>query len=164
MRRLAPALVFALLITAACSRAPETAPSAAAPYGPDAPAGMGISDARVQLPAVPGRPAVAYFTLNPGAKASGELAAVHVDHFARAEMHESRMEGGMMTMAPVTRVPLTPGKPITFAPGGFHVMLFDGDGKLAAGQTTELTATLANGDKISAIAKVIATGGAMSGM
>ena len=124
---------------------------------------MALSDARVQLPAVPGRPAVAYFTLSSGSTPA-ELVAVNVAHFARAEMHESKMSGGMMTMDPVARVAIAPGKPVSFAPGGYHVMLFDGDGTLKPGQTTDLTATLANGDKISTNAKVVATGGDMPGM
>ena len=106
---------------------------------------------------MPGRPAVAYFTLN--SEANGKLVSVAVAHFARAEMHESKMEGGAMTMSPVDAVPITPGKPITFAPGGYHVMLFDMDGTLKPGDTADLTATLDSGDKISAKAKVTATGG-----
>jgi copper(I)-binding protein len=127
---------------------------------PGQPAAPELSGATVQLPAVPGRPAVAYFTLTAPAKAA--LVGVQVAHFPRAEMHQSKMEGGTMTMDQVDRVPLTPGKPLAFAPGGYHVMLFDGDGTLKPGGTTELTLTLDSGDKISATAKVTATGADMA--
>lgn len=162
-------VLFPLVIAlAACSPqaspSPEASESVAAVIdGPTAAPGFSLSDARVQLPAVPGRPGVAYFTLSASGGAKGALVAVHVDHFARAEMHESKMEGGMMTMDPVKSVDIAPGKPVTFAPGGYHVMLFDGDGGLKAGDTVELTATLDSGDKITAQAKVAGAGDDMGG-
>ncbi|EGD58769.1 hypothetical protein Y88_0827 [Novosphingobium nitrogenifigens DSM 19370] len=142
--------------------APEA--SASAVPGPSGAPGIALSDAVVQLPAVPGRPAVAYFTLTPSAPAKGKLVAVHVDGFARAEMHESKMEGGMMTMAPLDSVAIEAGKPITFAPGSNHVMLFDADGKLKAGDRTELTITLDSGDKATIAASVKAVGEDMGTM
>ena len=126
---------------------------------------VSMTDARVQLPAVPGRPAAGYFVLTPGPDASGNVTSVAVGHFARAEFHQSKLEGGVMTMGPIDSLPLVPGKPIVFAPGGFHVMLFDGDGLLKPGDRTEITLTLDTGKKIIASASVTAAGGeAMPGM
>ncbi|WP_353229309.1 copper chaperone PCu(A)C [Novosphingobium sp.] len=170
MRRTCLMFPFVALTLAAalagCSAKPDSSATEAATdtaaseiAGPGAAPGLTLAGATVQLPAVPGRPAVAYFTLTAGAEATGKLVAVHVDHFARAEMHESRMEGTAMTMATVDSVPLTPGKAIVFAPGGYHVMLFDADPAIKAGGTTEVTLTLDNGDKISGMAKVTAAGG-----
>ncbi len=138
MLRFAPSLSLplALVVLAGCAKTPETA----------------VSDAKVQLPIVPGRPAVAYFTLTPAT--AGTLVSVQVAHFARAEMHESKMDGGAMTMTPVDTLPLAPGKPVVFAPAGLHVMLFDTDGAIKAGDTTDLTATLADGKKITTKAQV----------
>ena len=39
------------------------------------------------------------------------------------EMHTSSEENGMMRMRPLPTVPLEPGKPFTFSPGGAHFML-----------------------------------------
>ena len=161
--RLILPLVVAALV--GCSGKPDATPSpdaatreatadAAAPAS-----GLALADATVQLPAVPGRPAVAYFVLTVGPDAKGKLVSVNVTHFARAELHESKMERGAMTMSPVDALPLTPGKPIVFAPGGLHVMLFDAAGTLKAGDNTDLTVTLDNGTKVSAKAKVTAPGG-----
>jgi copper(I)-binding protein len=133
--------------------------SAEATDSPVSTTGLTLANATVQLPAVPGRPAVAYFTLTVGDAAKGKLVAVHVDHFARAEMHVSKMEGATMTMSPVDALALIPGKPIVFAPGGYHVMLFDGDGVLKPGSHTAITLTLDNGDTISAQAQVTAPAG-----
>ena len=141
IRLLVPLLIVAL---ASCAKTPDRAAA--------------LSDAAVQLPAVPGRPAVAYFTLTAGADAKGALVAVNVAHFARAEMHQSKMTDGAMTMDTVSGVPLTPGKPIIFAPGGYHVMLFDGDGTLKPGDHTDVTIKLDSGATITTPAKVTAQG------
>ena len=65
-------------------------------------------------------------------------------------MHETK--GG--TMAPVSAVEVGPGKTIKFAPGGYHVMLFDLDPKLRFQDAVELTVTFDGGDKASARAAV----------
>jgi copper(I)-binding protein len=166
MRRNCLIVPVALIALAGCSARPDATPSdspdAATSTPVDVSTGapaLALADAVVQLPAVPGRPAAAYFVLTVGPDAKGSLVAVSVAHFARAELHQSKMEGGMMTMDPVSALPLTPGKPIVFAPGSYHVMLFDGDGTLKPGDHTALTLTFDNGDKITASAKVTAPGG-----
>ncbi len=170
MRRLCLMVPFAAIVLAGCSPQPASAPAATAEDttpAADASAtnGLALADASVQLPAVPGRPAVAYFVLTVSPDAKGALVSAHVDHFGRAELHQSKMEGKAMTMGSVDKIPLVAGKPVVFAPGGYHVMLFDGDGTLKPGAQTELTLTLDNGDKVSTSAKVMAQGGDdMSGM
>jgi len=166
MRRTCLIVPLALIALAGCSARPTGTPdSSPAPEqsvpvdGPTAATGLSLADATVQLPAVPGRPAVAYFVLTVGDDARGKLVAIHVDHFAHAEMHVSKMEGTTMTMNPVDALPLTPGKPIVFAPGSYHVMLFDSDSLLKPGSHTTITLTLDSGDKISAEARVTAPGG-----
>jgi len=42
---------------------------------------------------------------------------------ADAAVHQSINDHGMMKMRPVGPLPIEPGKPVTLAPGGFHVML-----------------------------------------
>ncbi|WP_420382783.1 copper chaperone PCu(A)C [Novosphingobium sp.] len=157
-----------VLLLAGCSKAPDSQSAPTGDAGPQTEASVAttapiaLSNASVQLPAVPGRPAVAYFTLTAGPGAHGALVSVKVAHFARAELHESRMEGGAMTMSPVESLPITPGKAIVFAPGGLHVMLFDGDGAIKPGDSAALTATLDDGRTLTAQAAVIAQGaGAM---
>jgi periplasmic copper chaperone A len=169
MRPLVLVAPIALTLLSACSGKPAAPESGETAKASDAAApttiGTAIADARVQLPIVPGRPGVAYFTLTPAPGVSGRLTGASIDHVGRAEMHESRMEGGTMTMAEVKTIAITPGQPVTFAPGGYHVMLFDIDAALKAGATTTLTATLDNGTKVTAQAKVTAPGGGdMGGM
>ena len=42
---------------------------------------------------------------------------------ATAELNETIDDHGVMKMRPVDGVALEPGKPVTFKPGGYHVML-----------------------------------------
>ena len=41
------------------------------------------------------------------------------------EIHEMKMEGGVMTMRAVDKLPLPAGKAVDLKPGGYHVMLLD---------------------------------------
>lgn len=171
---LAPAVALALLLAGCGSSQPApdapaggaASTAAAEAAGPDSAPGLAIGDVRVVLPAVPGRPGVAYFTLTQGGGAPRHIAAVDVTGFARTEMHESRVDGGVMSMVQVRTVRIEPGKTVAFKPGGMHVMLFDGDKALKAGDPGELTVTLDNGDKIGSSVRMSAPGGddAMAGM
>ena len=141
---------MALGLSACGSQAPQPEASEAAAAAPDAPPGITLSDARIQLPLVSGRPAAAYFTVSQANGAPRKVVGVAVELAGRAEMHETR--GG--TMAPVSAVEVGPGKTIKFAPGGYHVMLFDLDPKLRFSKDAELTLTFDGGDKASARAPV----------
>ena len=114
------------------------------------PVALTADHAWVRLPAVPGRPAAAYFTLHGGA-ANATLVAVATPAALRAEMHES-MAGGMR---PLGSVALPAGGTVAFAPGGRHVMLFDVDPRLTSGGATSLTLRFADGHRLSARATVV---------
>ena len=144
------ATALALSLAGCGSNAPQPSPSAAAQPSPDAPPGITLSDARIQLPLVSGRPGAAYFTVSQANGAPRKVVGVAVEMAARAEMHETK--GG--TMAPVSEVPVGPGKTVKFAPGGYHVMLSDLDPKLRFANDAELTVTFDGGDKASARAPV----------
>ena len=144
------ATALALALAGCGSNAPAPSPSETAEAGPEAPPGITLSDARVQLPLVSGRPGAAYFTVSQANGAPRKVVGVAVEMAGRAEMHETK--GG--TMAPVTELEIGPGKTIKFAPGGYHVMLFDLDPKLRFSKDAELTVTFDGGDKASARAPV----------
>lgn len=162
IRRFSPVgLALAGLLAACGGEAPAPAPSPSEAAPPENPPGIALSDARVQLPAVAGRPGVAYFTVTQGSGAPRAIAAVHVEGAGRAEMHATRDEGGVSRMEQVASVPVGAGKSVKFAPGGNHVMLFDLAPALAAGTATELTVTFDNGDKATIAAPVQAAGTGM---
>lgn len=109
--------------------------------GCSGPAELDVEDAWVRLPAVPGRPAAAYFTVEGGPE-SRTLHRVTADYAVRAEMHETVAGGraaGHMAMRPIATVPIPAGGEVRFEPGGRHVMLFDLDRRAVPGATTLLT-------------------------
>lgn len=57
------------------------------------------------------------------------------------ELHEMKMEGGVMRMAGVKAVDLPAGKTVALEPGGYHVMLMALKAPLAEGQEVPLTLT-----------------------
>jgi periplasmic copper chaperone A len=60
------------------------------------------------------------------------------------EIHEMKMDAGVMKMAAVAKLPLPAGKPVELAPGGYHVMLMDLARPLKEGETIPLTLTVAD--------------------
>lgn len=154
---------LALSLSACGQSADEAAPTAAASSdaAPQNAPGVSVTDAMIRLPAAPGRPGVAYFTVTQGDGTPKNIAAAYVEGVGRTEMHETVMENGVSKMQPVKAVPIEAGKTVQFKAGGLHVMLFDVADTLKAGETTEITLTLDNGDKISAPAKIEAVGGSM---
>ena len=59
-----------------------------------------------------------------------------------AEVHQMKMEKGMMRMRPVPFLDLPAGKPVKLAPGGYHIMLFDLKQSLVTGQKLKLELTV----------------------
>jgi len=170
---LSAALAASLIALGACSgTAPDASASAATsaaanPLGPDAnPADnpdsaphVSVVEPVIKLPAAPGSPGVLYFTIQQDAGKPNTLAAVHVDGVGRAEMHESKTVNGVTSMDTVSSVEFSEDKPAEFKPGGYHVMLFDVEKSLKPGAQTEVTFTLANGDKVSTFAQIEDAGG-----
>lgn len=152
MKRLAAALVLAAIPLAACKQA---APSAQ-PADPEAKPGISVAHGRLVLPAVSGNPGAAYFDLANAGNSPAVLAAVHVAGSDAAEMHETMGAN----MSPVATLAIAPGETARFAPGGRHVMVFGLAASVAAGSTTEMTLTFADGDKLSAMLAVEPPGGA----
>ena len=112
----------------------------------------------VRLSAVSGNPSAAYFTVN-GGPVADRLMSVSSPLAIRAEMHDMKMAGGMMTMDAIKGGVALPAKgEIAFAPEGKHVMLFDVSPKVAVGGKMPLVLNFASGAKLETQAEVIAAG------
>ena len=141
------------LALAACSQSDEAATPA-----DENPTGLVVTNARLLLPPVAGNPAAVYFDLkNDGTRAIAVRRADIADAKSTSmhDMMEYNREMTMADMGPLT-VPL--GETIKFEPGGKHVMAFDLSPELKAGGKTELTLTVAGGDKASFEVPVQAAG------
>lgn len=64
-----------------------------------------------------------------------------------SEIHEMKMDGGIMKMRAVERLELPAGKPVQMAPGGYHVMLLNLKQPLKRGDSVALTLQVENPDK-----------------
>lgn len=86
---------------------------------------ISIDNTWVRAPA-PGRNvAAAYFDCINSGSSAVDLIGARTDTARSVEIHTHIHEGELMQMRKVDAIPLPPGEPIVFAPGGNHLMLFD---------------------------------------
>ena len=64
-----------------------------------------------------------------------------------AEVHQMKMENGMMRMRAIPSLELPAGKQVKLEPGGYHIMLFDLRRSLVAGQKIKLELTFEDESK-----------------
>ena len=145
MRNVVPILA-AFLLASGCNQTPSTE--------------VEVTNPVVRLPAVPGRPGAGYFMLT-APQDRVALTAVTTPAAERVEMHETMAEGTMASMRPVRRIEV--GRPIAFAPGGRHLMLFGVSPELKAGDTTDLTFQFEQGAPVTVSARVIGAGDSLGG-
>jgi copper(I)-binding protein len=113
----------------------------------------------VRLAAVAGQPAAAYLTIH-GGREPNRLLAIDSPAAKSSELHQSMKNGDMASMQRVDGVDVPALGVVTFAPGGYHVMLFGIGPQVKAGDTLPLVARFAKGEPIDVQAKVVAAGDA----
>jgi periplasmic copper chaperone A len=129
---------------------------AAISCSPTPPQAVTVSDAIVSLPAVPGRPGAAYFTIDGDAE-NIVLTGVSSPQAGRIELHETMQQGGMHRMAPIRSLPIGRAQ-VRFAPGGRHAMLFDIQPAVAVGGTMPLTFRFEGAPEVTVQAEIRAPG------
>jgi copper(I)-binding protein len=72
----------------------------------------------------------------------GKLVAVTSPVAATVEVHEMKMDGGVMKMGAVPSLDLPAGQAVELKPGGYHVMLMGLKQQLKAGDQVPLTLTV----------------------
>ena len=80
----------------------------------------------------------AYLTIT-GKGAPDRLTAVESPAADKVQLHESIDDKGVMKMRPVPALALEPGKTVTLAPGGYHIMMMGLKAPLKAGDTFPMT-------------------------
>lgn len=144
------AAAAAALALSACSS------QEAAPATEDNPSGLVVSNAKLILPAVAGNPAAVYFDLKNEGKRSVAVRRADVADAKSASLHDMMEFNREMTMAEMGPLTVPAGQTVKFEPGGKHVMAFELSPELKAGGKTELTLTIAGGDKASFEVPVVA--------
>lgn len=86
-----------------------------------------------------GAPGVAYFTIENRSAESDRILSVSSPVAARASVHRTVREGGMMQMRPAANLLIAPASRVAFEPGGLHVMLMGLREALVSGRRFSLT-------------------------
>jgi periplasmic copper chaperone A len=92
--------------------------------------------------ATPGGAKVAggYLTIENKGSAPDRLIGGSAAIAGKFEVHEMKMDEGVMTMRPLDKgLEIAPGKTVKLAPGGYHVMLMDLKGALKQGEKVPVT-------------------------
>jgi copper(I)-binding protein len=117
-----------------------------------------VSNARLVLPPVAGNPAVVYFDLSYSGAPGVTLENVTVEGARMTMIHDNVEKDGKMQMVMADAVPLAQGAPVSFKPGGLHVMAMEPSDALKAGGTAKVTLTLSDGTTATVDAPVRAAG------
>jgi len=96
----------------------------------------------------------AYFVvMNPAGKAV-DLVGVSSPQYRMAELHLSKVEGGIATMVKQDQISVPGNGTVVFAPGGFHVMLMHPRKLIKTGDTVDITLKFADGTSLAVKAPV----------
>jgi len=100
-------------------------------------------------PAAAGTNGAGFMTVTNHGKSADTLTAIASPAAERVEMHKTSMAAGIMSMKRLDAgLPLAPGESVTFAPGGYHLMLIRLTRPLKTGDTVPATLTFASGARL----------------
>ena len=126
-----------------------------------------ISGAWVR-PTPPGAPTAAVYALiENGAGEADRLLSVESDAAQAAELHEMKMDGGMMIMRPVQGGLAIPAHgTLQLKPGGYHIMLINPKQQIQPGQHVQVTLVFQHAGRVtlSIEARSDGSAGGMQGM
>lgn len=96
----------------------------------------------------------AYLTIHNQGKKPATITGVQCAAAHMAELHESKMELGVMKMRPVPSLTIAAGDTTVLQPGGIHIMLMDLKQALTPGDNLTITLELASGETVETTAIV----------
>lgn len=137
---------------------PDSGPTGNPPKGEEGQEEAGDSEGDMKTREAATNSAVYLLLENRGPEADRLLGGA--TSVARAlEIHESRVEDGVMRMRPVEGVDLPPGETVAFQPGGLHIMLVDLQRPLRDGDAVSLTLRFMHAAPLEVSAEVRGPGG-----
>jgi hypothetical protein len=101
-----------------------------------------------------GLPAGGYLTLHNDGDEPVRLTGVTSASYGMTMLHRSRLEGSVSRMEPVGEIVLSPHQTLTFASGGYHIMLEQPVHPVQPGDRVTLTLHFADGSSLDAICTV----------
>ncbi|MCW2275068.1 copper chaperone PCu(A)C [Rhodoblastus acidophilus] len=103
--------------------------------------------------------AAGYMTIDNQGGAADTLKGGVTDRAERVEIHQSREEGGIMTMRAVPKgVEIKPGKQLVLKPGGYHLMIIGLKSAFLPGETVHVTLQFEKAGDVGADLKVVGFG------
>lgn len=117
-----------------------------------------ITNARLALAPVSGNPAAVYFDAVFNGERGISITSADVAGAGNTMVHATAEINGKMTMGEVGPVALRSGEPLSFEPGGYHVMAMQLDPSVAAGDSVEVTLKISGGKTHKFTADVRAAG------
>ena len=104
-----------------------------------------VDDAWVRATVAPQKATGAFMSLT--ATKPVKVVAASSPVASMVEIHEMKMEDGVMKMRAVDALPLPAGQAVALKPGSYHVMLMGLQRPIKAGETVPLTLTVEGEDK-----------------
>ncbi len=145
--------VGASVALVACSSEPEAPVEVAGVVD-----GIEVTNARLVLPPVAGNPAAVYFDVVFNGDGGVSISGAEVAGAKSATVHDMMEYDFEMTMAEAGPIALPAGESRSFQPGGLHIMAFDLDEAIKAGDTAEVTLRISGGKTHKFNAEVRAAG------
>jgi copper(I)-binding protein len=103
--------------------------------------------------------AAGYMTITNKGSAADRLIGGSTAAAGRVEVHEMALKNGVMTMRPLTGgLPIEPGKTVTLAPGGYHMMFMDLKAPLKQGEKVPVTLEFEKAGKVNVTLDVQSVG------
>lgn len=117
------------------------------PAGAASPANLHASDAWIRW--LPGQlPMAGYLQLTNTGDQAMILTNAASPAYARVMVHQSMREHGQEAMRHVGKLIIGPGKTVTFAPGGYHLMLMERQHAIAVGDSIIIRLHFADGSNL----------------
>jgi len=102
-------------------------------------------------PASAGTNGAGFMTLTNHGKAADTLVSIETKAATQVQMHQTSMANGIMSMKRLeTGLALAPGQSVTFAPGGYHLMLIGLTKASKAGDKLAATLVFSSGARVKA--------------
>jgi len=127
---------------------------------PASPAGIQVTDAWAR-PSPAGDMAAmgsvnggAFMTIRNGSNEADTLLGAESPAARVVEIHQTVMNGDVMSMQPVQLLEIPAGGEVTLKPGGYHVMLIDLQQALTVGDTIEVTLIFQNAGRVTLQAEI----------
>ena len=117
-------------------------------------AAVTVRDAWVRVPAPSKMETALYMVIENHGPQKRALVSASSDAAAKVEMHQMRMEGRVMLMAPVAQIAIPAGGKATLSPNGLHMMLYGLKTRPAVGDNVNVTLKLDDGTTVAVTATV----------